>query len=487
MRKRGIVIAAAGLWLAALPSLAAIPQTMSYQGLLTDQNGIPVPDGARVIALKIWDAAAGGNMLWTENQTVQTDQGVFNTELGTVTPLGLAFDVPYWLSVSIEGGADLVPRVPLTTAPYAFHAATADVGADDDWLISGNNIYRLTGNVGIGAAMPAAKLEVQGDDVAIRASSPSMATRWIEMSYHPSIGPLLRGGAGYSRLTLDANQGAAGKIVLGFDGDNVGIGVQDPVNKLEVSGTAQMTGIKMTTTPTAGYVLTSDASGNGTWQAPPGTGDITAVSADNGLTGGATSGDAHLNVGAGAGISVSADAVAIADGGVTTAKIADNSVTTDKIADGTIGSGDIGNHVIDDADMGFLRWGQWWGYYSHVIFQVSGQFKVYLTYNSDNIYVQNLSSTSIIVGYASHEDAANSNISRQALAAGATISFDVAWHADISINIAAYDWSWFFKGVYFGSSTGAVINGYYAYFDSSPLPLAREGGPSERPAIQLAP
>ena len=42
------------------------------------------------------------------------------------------------------------------------------------------------------------------------------------------------------------------------------------------------------------------------------TGDITGVTAGNGLTGGATSGNATLNVGAGTGISVTADAVALA-------------------------------------------------------------------------------------------------------------------------------------------------------------------------------
>lgn len=45
-------------------------------------------------------------------------------------------------------------------------------------------------------------------------------------------------------------------------------------------------------------------------------GDITGVTAGNGLTGGATSGTATLNVGAGAGISVTADAVALATSGV---------------------------------------------------------------------------------------------------------------------------------------------------------------------------
>ncbi|HZX01211.1 MAG TPA: type II secretion system protein, partial [Candidatus Paceibacterota bacterium] len=44
----------------------------------------------------------------------------------------------------------------------------------------------------------------------------------------------------------------------------------DSTKKLTVAGTIESTGFKLTTTPTAGYVLTSDTSGVGTWQAAAG-------------------------------------------------------------------------------------------------------------------------------------------------------------------------------------------------------------------------
>jgi len=55
---------------------------------------------------------------------------------------------------------------------------------------------------------------------------------------------------------------------LATTGD-IGIGNSSPSSKLDVTGTVTMTGFNLSTAPASGSVLTSNASGNGTWQAIP--------------------------------------------------------------------------------------------------------------------------------------------------------------------------------------------------------------------------
>ncbi|MFQ5636532.1 MAG: tail fiber domain-containing protein [bacterium] len=76
-----------------------------------------------------------------------------------------------------------------------------------------------------------------------------------------------QGGAGAGR-TIVADAGAvdiSGTGGLTVEG-SVGIGTPTPTEKLHVSGTALMTGFKLSTNPAEGYVLKSDAAGVGSWQ-----------------------------------------------------------------------------------------------------------------------------------------------------------------------------------------------------------------------------
>lgn len=105
---------------------AAVPQTINYQGNLTNLGGTPI-SSAVVMTFRLYNVASGGAALWTETQlSVNVANGIFDAVLGSVTPLTLPFDVPYWLTVAINSDGEMSPRRPLTASPYALRAATAD-------------------------------------------------------------------------------------------------------------------------------------------------------------------------------------------------------------------------------------------------------------------------------------------------------------------------------------------------------------------------
>ena len=109
-----------------LPTMAAPPQTINYQGNLTNPGGTAV-NSAVQMTFKLYNVASGGNPLWTETQTsVAVSNGNFNAVLGSQVPIPLPFDVPYWLTVTINADGEMSPRQPLATSPYAFRAASVD-------------------------------------------------------------------------------------------------------------------------------------------------------------------------------------------------------------------------------------------------------------------------------------------------------------------------------------------------------------------------
>ena len=63
--------------------LGQIPQTMSYQGVLTNPEGRVVADGMYTITFNLYTAAKGDQRIWSETQTIEVKNGLFNVALGS--------------------------------------------------------------------------------------------------------------------------------------------------------------------------------------------------------------------------------------------------------------------------------------------------------------------------------------------------------------------------------------------------------------------
>lgn len=100
--------------------------TISYQGVLADNNGDPVPNASYQIHFALYYTATGGTPVWQESQTISTSKGIFNVLLGSVDSLNVPFGVQYWLGVSVAGGAEMVPRTQLSPSPYSMRAQSLD-------------------------------------------------------------------------------------------------------------------------------------------------------------------------------------------------------------------------------------------------------------------------------------------------------------------------------------------------------------------------
>jgi hypothetical protein len=230
MARHGFTILAFVVFLFGASGQAQIPRTLTYQGLLTDTLGTPLPDGSYSMTFRLYQTSNGGSALWQEVRTLQTKRGLFSTNLGEVTPLGLSFDRQYWLGIQINGNPELSPRMALTASGYSLRSQKADTAAyaltaPQQGVVDSARVAGTIPNNSVGTtkiqdnAVTSAKIldgTIQRADVASNFKAPRADT--ADYAITGVLGPWNINGSDIS-----------------FTNGNVGIGTSTPTAKLDVT------------------------------------------------------------------------------------------------------------------------------------------------------------------------------------------------------------------------------------------------------------
>jgi len=133
-----------------------IARTISHQGILTSPDGIIIENDRYTLTVGIYDEEISGEALWTETQTVEVINGIYTIQLGIIEPLDFVFDTQYWIGISVNGGDELNPRIPLSSVPYSFHAYSVPDGSITSSKLADESVTQ-------GKIHPDVSLPISGD------------------------------------------------------------------------------------------------------------------------------------------------------------------------------------------------------------------------------------------------------------------------------------------------------------------------------------
>ena len=117
--RRGLLasVAAAVLTVAAVAMAGDVPQTLTHQGRLYDQAGVPV-QGTLTIQFNIYDQIDATTPIWAEKIEVPFDDGYFSANLGLQTPFKGVFDgSARYMGIQVGADPEMKPRVDVNSVP----------------------------------------------------------------------------------------------------------------------------------------------------------------------------------------------------------------------------------------------------------------------------------------------------------------------------------------------------------------------------------
>ncbi|PIP88361.1 hypothetical protein COW80_00760, partial [Candidatus Beckwithbacteria bacterium CG22_combo_CG10-13_8_21_14_all_01_47_9] len=278
------------------PSPAAPNRYLSFQARLTDSSDNPIttPTDVRFIVYNN-ETASGSAKLWEELRYIDPDQdGIFSVTLGTEQSIASSVfteNVNLWLGVTVEVDPEATPRQRIATVGYALNAETLQ-GFPPSASASADQIPVLTqeGDLVLAAASPmvyssSGTFAIKGQALTITTDTGTNGAITIAPDGTGSLN--LTGSTTTQNFIRATNANlTSGHLFSGYVGNdtatgdllNLSSGASETekftvdrsgntaiMGNLQIDGAATMSAFRLITSPAANYVLTSDASGNGTW------------------------------------------------------------------------------------------------------------------------------------------------------------------------------------------------------------------------------
>jgi hypothetical protein len=239
------------------------PTQLTYQGFLTDANGVPFGNTAPVnktVIFRIYDALTGGTPKWSSQQVITVDKGYFSALLGQGSAVGsepFSADLTGVFSGSTASdrylelnadGTTVAPRLRFLAAPYALLSKSATELVDP---VTGASSLSIAGGV------------ISGNGAGLTSlNGASIATGTISESRLPNLSAA---GLVVNSATTATSANTANAIVAR---DGSGSFTAGTITATTFSGSgASLTGIPNSATTatsanTANAIVARDASGN---------------------------------------------------------------------------------------------------------------------------------------------------------------------------------------------------------------------------------
>lgn len=267
---------------------------MSYQAVIRDGSNQLIANQNLGMQISILEASETGTSVYTETQTTTSNSnGLVSLQIGSGTTTD-DFSTIDWsgnsyfikIETDLSGGTSytLTSTSQLLSVPFALSAKTAEnvlTETEVDNFVSNNGYItnpiegtylntnpaftikngNLNNNFNDGAQIAFGIADLNDNN--------ATTLRHFIHTRHSDLSETQGNAIDFyvaNSLLLDNTVTNGSVHVMSLASGNVGVGVTDPTDKLEVAGKTKTTTLQITDNASNGKVLTSDANGNATWQ-----------------------------------------------------------------------------------------------------------------------------------------------------------------------------------------------------------------------------